>query len=146
MRFDHVKVVTRDVSALADFYERALECRPLSPVMDLADDALIRGLGAKASAIRIAWLGMPGHDPEGPRLELYQLPDEAEAARWGYLPGQGQLSFQVDDVETAAEGVVVAGGSFLGETVDWKTPSGKTARFVYLRDPEGNIVDLWSRQ
>jgi glyoxylase I family protein len=145
VRFDHVKLVAHDVSLLAEFYEKAIGCEPLTAVMELSDDALTRGLGAPGAVVRIVWMGMPGHDDGGPTLELYRVVDDADSPGWGYRHGQGQLSFQVDDVESAVEKVIAAGGSFLGEMVDWETPSGNTARFVYLRDPEGNIVDLWAR-
>lgn len=143
VRFDHVKVLTRDVDALARFYEEALDCEPMTQVLDLFDDSLRRGLGLAAGGVRMIWLKLPG-DASGPALELYQIEDGA-TEEWEYLPGQGHLSFLVDDVEVATEKVLASGGTLLGEMTDWVTPSGNTARFVYLRDPEGNIVDLWSR-
>lgn len=145
MRFDHVKVVARDVARLAEFYERAVGCHPLTPVMELSDHALTRGLGAPGAVVRVVWLGMPGYEEGGPALELYRVVGGTGEPEWAYRPGQGQLSFQVDDVESTMEEVIAAGGSLLGEMADWETPSGNRARFVYLRDPEGNIVDLWSR-
>jgi len=41
--------------------------------------------------------------------------------------------------------VMAAGGASIGDVVEWEAPSGAVARFVYMRDPEGNIIDLWSR-
>jgi hypothetical protein len=41
--------------------------------------------------------------------------------------------------------VIAAGGNRLGEVAEREGPSGATARFVYMRDPEGNIIDLCAR-
>ncbi len=38
-----------------------------------------------------------------------------------------------------------AGGNKLGDLVEWEAPAGESARFVYMQDPEGNVIDLWSR-
>lgn len=72
------------------------------------------------------------------------MPDE-DQSRWPYQPGQGHLAFQVDDVGQAAQRVVDGGGSYLGEIVTWRAPSGNPACFVFMRDPEGNVIDLWAR-
>lgn len=143
MRFDQVKMVARDVEALAGFYEVAIGCDLISPITDFRDEVLARGVGAPGTHLRMAWLSLPGTSEGGTLLELYQL--VGWHGDWPYRPGQGHLAFEVDDVPTAVDRVVSAGGSSLGEIVDWKAPSGNLARFVFMRDPEGNVVDLWSR-
>ena len=143
MRFDQVKIFARDVRSLAAFYRDALECELLQPVRDFADDGLGRAFGAPGRRIRLGFLGLPGSEG-GPILELYEFP-EWDATDWPYRPGQGHLAFGVDDVEEAAKRVVDEGGSYLGEIATWTAPSGNLATFVCMRDPEGNLVDLWTR-
>ncbi len=143
MRFDQVKMVAGDVEALAGFYEVAIGCRMMAPITDFTDEVLSRGMGAPGAHVRMAWLAFPGASDGSPLLELYQLVGWHDD--WPYRPGQGHVAFEVDDVPSAVDRVVTAGGSLLGEIVDWKAPSGNQARFVFLRDPEGNVVDLWGR-
>ena len=144
MRFDQVKIFVRDAKGLASFYQNALGCRLLSPVTDFADEALAHGFGAPGSRVRLAFLGLPGME-EGPILELYQFPGEGPS-EWPYQPGQGHLAFQVDDVGEAAERLVEEGGDYLGEVATWRAPSGNLATFVFMLDPEGNLIDLWARR
>ena len=143
MRFDQVKIFAQDVHSLAGFYQDALECELLQPVRDFEDVGLGMGIGAPGRRIRLGFLGLPGTG-EGPILELYGFPDW-DGADWPYRPGQGQVAFGVDDVEEAANRIVEEGGSYLGEVATWTAPSGNPATFVFMRDPEGNLVDLWAR-
>lgn len=143
MRFDQVKMVARDVEALAGFYEVAIDCSLISPITEFTDEVLARGIGAPGAQVRMAWLAFPGSVEGDPMLELYQL--VGWVGDWTHQPGQGHVAFEVEDVPSAVDRVMGAGGSLLGEVVDWKAPSGNQARFVFMRDPEGNVVDLWSR-
>lgn len=143
MRFDQVKLAAQDIELMSRFYEEALGCRLIAPIAGFADEGLSAGIGAPGAQVRMAWLSFPGSSDGAPLLELYQLVDWS--GEWPYRSGQGHLAFEVEDVGSAVERVVDAGGSLLGEIVDWEAPSGKMARFVFARDPEGNIIDLWGR-
>lgn len=143
MRFDQVKILAHDLEALVSFYIEALDCVVVVPEQS-TDRAVARGVGVPDAEVRLGVLRLPGRGDHGPVLELYSVEGEVPDG-WDYLPGQSQLAFEVTDLEKAIGRVVSAGGSKLGEVVEWEAPSGAVARFVYLRDPEGNIVDLWSR-
>lgn len=136
-------MLARDVESLAGFYEGVLGCRLMAPITDFFDEVLARGIGAPGANVRMAWLSFPGASEGHPLLELYQLVDWDGS--WPYEPGQGHVAFEVEDVESVAELVLGAGGAKLGEIVEWRAPSGNVARFVFLRDPEGNMVDVWAR-
>lgn len=143
MRFDQVKLFAGNVDSLANFYQDALQCELLQPIRSFDDENLGRAAGAPGVPIRLAFLGLPGVG-ERPILELYGFP-EADQPDWPYQPGQGHLAFEVNDVARAAESVLACGGSYLGEIATWRAPSGNFATFVFMRDPEGNMVDLWAR-
>ena len=143
MRFDQVKILTRDLEPLLRFYQEALGCELVVPPL-VTENAVSRGVGVPDATVTLSTMRLPGRGDRGPVLELYSVEGEVPDD-WDFRPGNGQLAFQVDDLEAAIGKVLAAGGSQLGEVVEWQGPSGATARFVYLRDPEGNIVDLYSR-
>jgi predicted enzyme related to lactoylglutathione lyase len=110
-------MVARDVERLADFYTEVFGCVRLSPPQDMAGEALSRGSG-------IAYA----------ETEARPVPRVNE-------PGYSHISFDVSDISATVEVVLAAGGSRLGEIADMDDENG-VVTFVYLRDPEGNIVEL----
>ena len=59
--------------------------------------------------------------------------------------GFGHIAFVVDDVPAAREAVLHAGGRSVGEVVTLTNALGKQLTWVYVTDPEGNILELQSR-
>jgi predicted enzyme related to lactoylglutathione lyase len=51
----------------------------------------------------------------------------------------------VDDVVAAREAVLAAGGRSVGEVVTLTNALGKKLTWVYVTDPEGNILELQSQ-
>lgn len=144
VRFDQTKFLARNLGSLAAFYETAFGCETVVPILEVSDDAVARAVGVPDAVVTLTILQLPGRGDDGPVLELYSIDGETPD-NWVYKPGQGQIAFEVEDLESSIGRVMSAGGSVLGEVVEWVGPSGSRARFVYLNDPEGNIVDLWSR-
>lgn len=142
-RYDHTGIVARDVEHLAAFYEKVFACVPASPPRSLTGDLVGRGVGVPEVELRGMWLLLPGHGNPPPILELFEYSkvqerDTPPPNQFGF----NHISFEVDDVHETAGAVIAAGGSQLGEIVDYETPSGKVLRYVYMRDPEGNVVEL----
>jgi catechol 2,3-dioxygenase-like lactoylglutathione lyase family enzyme len=144
VQFHQTKFLARDIDALASFYEEALGCETVVPVQKIDDEEVARGIGVPGADVTLTILRLPGRGPHGPVLELYSL-SGGDQATWAHEPGQGQIAFEVEDLDRAVAEFKDAGGAELGEIVEWEAPSGSRARFVYLRDPEGNIVDLFAR-
>ncbi|MGB7859267.1 MAG: VOC family protein [Acidimicrobiia bacterium] len=140
MRFDQVKITAENPERLARFYEEALDAKTVLPLSVLNPEAS-RGVGIPDAEVSILVLELSDNE-DAPTLELISI--SGASSGWDHRPGQGQLAFRVDDVHQAAQRVVTAGGSFQGEIVDFTGPSGRESRFVFMADPEGNIVDLWT--
>ena len=56
-------------------------------------------------------------------------------------PGFAHLSFETDDINAALAATIDAGGAPLGEVTDFGSDDSPFL-IVYLRDPEGNILEL----
>ncbi len=132
MQFVQVKLATDDPDRLAQFYVEGLGCKVVRQTVSL-DQAAASGAGTNEE-ITITILSFPGA-VEGPNLELI--------TGTGLESGGGVLTFYVDDVAEAAECVAAAGGSYRGEITEFVAPNGGTFRFVFMTDPEGNVVDLF---
>lgn len=138
--YAHTNLIARDWKRLAAFYETVFGCVPVPPERDLAGAWLEAGTGVPGAHLRGLHLRLPGgaatleifqydHSPEAPPPQANQL-------------GFTHLAFRVEDVAAAAEAVLAAGGARVGETVRRAVSGVGVLTFAYVRDPEGNILEL----
>ncbi|HEU4687882.1 MAG TPA: VOC family protein, partial [Vicinamibacterales bacterium] len=57
-------------------------------------------------------------------------------------PGFAHIAFAVDSVVDAREQVLSNGGSPVGDVVTVAISATAQVRWCYVRDPEGNIIEL----
>ncbi|MCA2011177.1 VOC family protein [Cereibacter sphaeroides] len=140
MRLSHISLTARDADRLAGFYIAALDCRPRRPKRVLEGPEVGRGNGLPGCRITSIWLGFPGL--EAPFLEILALDPPAPRGRpLVNEPGLGHLAFTVPDLDTAIARILLHGGMRQGEVTAFGDPSAPT-RLIYLRDPEGNLIEL----
>ena len=147
-RYVHTNLIARDWRKLARFYERIFGCTPVPPERDLAGQWLEDGTGVPGAHIHGVHLRLPGYGTDGPTLEIFQYNHEEGRPETAVnRPGFGHIAFAVDDVEAARDAVFAAGGGTVGQVVSLEVPGAGTVTFVYLTDPEGNIIELqhWAR-
>jgi predicted enzyme related to lactoylglutathione lyase len=90
-------------------------------------------------------LRLPDHGPGGPTPEIFNynvLEEKSQVAV--NRPGFGHIAFVVDDVPAAREAVLAAGGAPVGEVVAMTNAAGARLTWVYVTDPEGNVLELQS--
>lgn len=81
---------------------------------------------------------------EGCILEIFEYAErEDRPTPSANRVGLNHIAFEVPDICEAAGAIVEAGGEELGEIIEFEFPDGsRVVTFVYLRDPEGNLIDL----
>lgn len=145
-KYVHTNIVSEDWEKLARFYQDVFSCIPVPPKRSLSGNWLAEGTGVPEAEIEGMHLRLPGYGKDGPTLEIFQyshVEGGAPAAANG--KGYSHIAFSVDDVEAVWEAVLAHGGSELGKVVTTKV-AGREITLVYMRDPEGNIVEIqkWS--
>jgi catechol 2,3-dioxygenase-like lactoylglutathione lyase family enzyme/uncharacterized damage-inducible protein DinB len=146
-RYAHTNLGARDWRALGRFYEEVLGCVPLLPERDLSGDWLERGTGVPGARITGAHYRLPGGGASGPTLEIFQYhPPEEAAPPPANRVGFGHIAFAVDDVEKARSAVLAAGGAPVGTIESIVLPDAARITWTYVRDPEGNLVELQKRE
>ncbi len=149
-RYTHTNLIARDWRRLANFYQQVFGCIPVPPERDLSGDWLDRATGLPQANIRGMHLRLPGHGETGPTLEIFCYNELCAEAPLPAVnrPGLAHLAFAVDDVPAARQAVLDAGGSDLGQLVHTEVPGVGLLTFIYVRDPEGNILELqqWTRR
>ena len=142
-RYRHTNIVAADWQALAAFYEDVFGCVPVPPRRDLVGAWLDRGTGVRDAQLTGVHLRLPGHGDGGPTLEIYSYAaSEPRPAVAANREGITHIAFEVDDVVAATRLVLEHGGSNVGDVTSAEVPGVGFLTFVYLADPEGNIVEL----
>ncbi|MBN1351055.1 VOC family protein [candidate division KSB1 bacterium] len=138
--FAHINLIARDWQSLATFYESVFSCVRLQPERDLKGGWLDRGTGIPNAHIRGIHLRVPGSSVTLEILQYdRQLAPQPTAAN---RPGFGHIAFQVEHVAEAKAEVLRAGGKPVGESVTIEIPGAGKLTWVYVADPEDNIIEL----
>lgn len=147
-RFAHTNLVARDWKKLAEFYESVFGCKRVPPERQISGQWLDDATGVTGARISGIHLRLPGFGDDGPTLEIFQYSrSEAGQETAANRPGFGHIAFSVDDVQAAYDAVLAAGGKTVGKITSVEIPDAGKITFVYLADPEGNIIELqkWAR-
>ncbi|MBI5464688.1 MAG: VOC family protein [Ignavibacteriales bacterium] len=143
IQFGHTNIVTQDWRRLAKFYVEVFGCAPVPPERDLHGDWLEKGTGVRNTHLKGVHLQLPGYGQDGPTLEIFEYVSVMETERSiANRKGFGHIAFRVDDVGGMAAKVVRHGGSMVGELVDHQIEGVGLLTFVYVADPDGNIIEL----
>jgi predicted enzyme related to lactoylglutathione lyase len=146
-RYAHTNLVARDWRALGRFYEQALGCTPAGPERDLSGEWLERGTGVPGARITGAHYRMPSASSAGPTLEIFQYhPPEDAAPPPANRVGFGHIAFAVADVDAARTTVIAAGGQAVGTIESIVIAGAGRITWTYVRDPEGNLIELQARE
>jgi len=98
-------------------------------------------VGEPGAHVRMAHLAFGG---EGPRIELFQYlaPSGGQHRLRPADVGFAHVCVACDDLDERLERLVAAGGTPFSEPVEVDTGVNKGGRSVYLRDPDGHVVEL----
>jgi catechol 2,3-dioxygenase-like lactoylglutathione lyase family enzyme len=144
-RFVHTNLVARDWRQLAAFYGDVFGCIPVLPERHYRGVDLERGTAVAGSELHGIHLRLPGFDDAGPTLEIYTYTILSAGQPPGVnRPGFGHIAFEVSDVAAAREAVLASGGTAVGEIVTLQPRPDLSVTWCYVRDPEGNIIELQS--
>lgn len=145
MRYAHTNIVARDWKKLSDFYIRVFNCTIKPPKRELSGDWLDQTTGLSNAELEGVHLLLPGHGDSGPTLEIFSYQDtyECDPVMANYT-GFTHIAFEVEDVETIFGEALESGAIKLGEITEKIIEGIGVLKFVYFRDPEGNIIEIQS--
>ncbi len=143
IKYVHTNLIARDWRSLADFYIEVFGCKPNYPDRDLSGEWINKMALIDGARVRGMHLSLPGYE-NGPTLEIFEY--SPEDMREMDLPinkqGLGHIAFHVDNVEEMLQKVISHGGKPFSEVVRNEYPELGLLTMVYVRDPEGNFIEL----
>ena len=148
IRYAHTNIAARDWKKLSAFYIKVFGCIVKPPERRLAGDWLDQATGLSKAELEGVHLLLPGHGESGPTLEIFSYKDtyECEPVMANYT-GIAHIAFEVEDVEKIFSDALKQGATKLGEVTEKTIDGVGVLKFVYFRDPEGNIIEIqsWGR-
>lgn len=143
MRYAHTNIVAADWRRLVQFYCDVFSCVPAPPERNQSGEWLARGTGIPHAEIQGMHLFLPGYDQKGPTLEIYQYQQiEPNLPSVPNRKGLGHLAFTVDDIRHTRDQVLLHGGRAVGEISEANVDGVGKLSFVYMADPEGNLIEI----
>lgn len=143
IRYAHTNIIAEDWKTLAEFYQKVLDCVPVPPRRQQSGAWLAQGTGVPNASLEGVHLRLPGYGEVGPTLEIYQYDQiEEKPLPAANRKGLGHLAFQVDDVSLIREKILAHGGQDLGRISEAEVSGVGKIIFVYMTDPEGNILEI----
>lgn len=147
IKYGHTNIVAKDWKKLADFYELVFNCSPVLPKLDHKGDWLDKGTGVLNAHLQGMHLRLPGYGDDGPTLEIYQYSEIINSGK--NVPnkqGIGHIAFQVDDITQLIELALKNGAQKIGELSEHFVENVRMLKYIFISDPEGNIIELqnWS--
>jgi len=142
-KYVHTNIVARDWKRLANFYQEVFGCIPVPPERHLSGPEIEAATGIPGAQLEGMHLRLPGTGEARITLEIFSYNvsrDHPEAMP--NQPGFAHIAFLVDDVATARQAVLEAGGGEVGEVVALPVAGAGTVELAYLTDPEGNIIEV----
>lgn len=142
-KYSHTNLVASDWKKIAKFYIDVFGCVPVGPVRRLSGQAVADGTGLIEPEVEGVHLRLPGYEEGGPTLEVFQYRrcrDEPE--KFANSRGFTHIAFEVSDLETACAKVIGAGGWLLGRLASQPVEGVGICTFVYVRDPDRNIIEI----
>ncbi|MEE9374114.1 MAG: VOC family protein [Saprospiraceae bacterium] len=143
MKYVHTNIITDDWKRLSQFYINVFQCAVMPPPRDQKGEWLETCTGVKNAHLVGVHLRLPGYDADGPTLEIYQYAkNERGPEPIANRKGFGHIAFEMNNVQNVLEQVLINGGSKLGEIVTKVVTGLGTITLIYVKDPDGNIIEL----
>lgn len=145
MRFAHTNIAAKNWRSLSKFYIKVFHCKIKPPERKLSGVWLDQATGLKGASLEGVHLLLPGHGDDGPTLEIftYKHMHDCDPIMANYT-GITHIAFEVQDVDQTLDEAIKSGAQFLGKVTEKTVDGVGDLKFVYFRDPEGNIVEIQS--
>jgi predicted enzyme related to lactoylglutathione lyase len=145
MRFSHTNIAAKDWKRLSDFYITVFECKIKPPQRNMSGKWLDKGTGLTNAKLEGVHLYLPGHGENPPTLEIFSYEEMHDMPDiMANYTGITHIAFEVEDVDVTMKKALENGAIKLGKIIEREIEDIGTLKFVYLRDPEGNIVEIQS--
>lgn len=142
-KYVHTNLIAKNWKKLAQFYIDVFNCEPVYPERDLSGDWVDKLTTIQNARITGIHLRLPGYNA-GPTIEIFEYnhAPNSEIQQQINNYGYGHIAFHVSDVEAFIEKIIAFGGAKYGEMIEKEITGVGFLKAIYVKDPEGNIIEI----
>ena len=148
IKFVHTNIVAKNWQRLADFYIKVFGCTIAPPIRNYKGKDLDSAVRINNAELNGVHLRLPGYNKTGPTLEIFSYsPSQSKQNRRVNTPGLTHIAFEVSDVNKIYKKVIKYGGKKVGKIITLKRSDRKKVKWCYVKDTEGNMIELqkWNK-
>ncbi|OEH86267.1 hypothetical protein BHU72_11330 [Desulfuribacillus stibiiarsenatis] len=141
-KFRHVAIVVKDYKKMIDFYSKILGFEIIREI-EVSNEEFRKGIGLPNAVAKGAHLAIPGNNVEIEMFQFEKKMDRCDELSIANYPGFRHIALIVENLGEAYASLKSKGIEFVSEPICMKEPPSVAGfRFVYFKDPEGNIIEL----
>lgn len=138
----HLGVVTRDIDRMVAFYTDVFGAQ-LVKELSLTTPRFGQGVGVPGATARTVHLRIPGASTVVELTQYAEHQDVGDPRAQANTPGIRHFALRTSDIAGACDELNARGYEVVGGPVEVdEPPSARGTRFLYFRDPEGNLIEL----
>lgn len=141
-KFRHIAIIIRSMDAMLPFYQDILGFS-IKRDSTINSPEFQKGIGLPSASARCVHLGLPDSTID---LELIEFapPNKRKCENPAVNdPGFRHIALVVNNLEATVDELKQKGVAFHSPPIRFETPREiRGFRFVYLKDPEGNFIEL----
>ena len=148
INYSHTNLIADDWQKLSEFYIKVFGCKPVFPIRNLKGVWVDKLTQCKDVEIKGIHLKLPGFRKNGPTIEIFEYnknPDPANPKRINNY-GFSHIAFRTDNIHDLLDKVLLNGGQKYGELIVKEIQGVGILTAIYVRDIEGNIIELQNWQ
>ncbi|KAF0133281.1 MAG: hypothetical protein FD145_1361 [Candidatus Saganbacteria bacterium] len=141
-KFRHIAIVVNYYQKMVDFYSKILGFKIIRE-FEIGSKDFRKGVGIPEATARVAHLSVPGNAVELEIAEYQEKVERNSKLSIANCPGYRHIALVVENLETAYKDLKKMNIEFFSEPILITNPENVAGfKFVYFKDPEGNIVEL----
>jgi glyoxylase I family protein len=141
-KFRHVAIIVKDLDKMVDFYTKVMGFN-VKRMIEIESEDFRKGISIPNAKAKVAHLTHPDLAMELELFEFYNNQNDNPNPDISNMPGYRHIAFIVEDLEQCYKTLKDNNIEFFSEPITVKEPASVAGfKFVYFKDPEGNIIEL----
>ncbi|MFH1783463.1 MAG: VOC family protein [bacterium] len=137
----HIAIIVADTKKMTDFYTNILGLKLVNQV-DIDAPFLAKGVGVPGAKAKMSHLAVENSDA---MIEMFEFTDKLGPDKnisCSNAQGYRHMAFELTNIDEVYTDLKEEGVEFVSEVMCLEGGPNAGFKFVYFKDPEGNLIEL----